>query len=344
MGSDQDVPRVWTAGGALKVLVLNDIHAAASPPAGCKPAYVDDVLEMLQEARDIAIRERVSVTVFTGDLFHLKRNVPHGLVWKIMSILKGWPGQKLAIVGNHDLSEEGIASISKQPIGVLFKAGVLTWLEKDYVEKYVTLTGIGEPEQARSEWLTIQWSPANYYNGIDDDPANLGLTRVPDVDWAVKVVHASLSPKPLIFPHITYKQVPTEGMDAVLHGHIHTDVGYKTVNGCTFVNYGSLGRVARSADNLHRTPRLCLMTITKEEITYEGIELKSAVDTQDLYYDIDRGPDELSSSMEQFAKHVGTVMQLEESSIDEALAGLPSKGLNAEAKRKLVSYLQKAGL
>src|SRR4051812_47041641 len=117
----------------IRILVVNDVHLAASPPMGCREVYVQDIKNMLLEARQYARDNECAYTVFTGDFWHSKRNVPDSLKVWAMALLQEWPGRKLAIVGNHDLSFAGQASVPSQPIGVLFQAGVLEWLKDDLI-------------------------------------------------------------------------------------------------------------------------------------------------------------------------------------------------------------------
>ena len=103
----------------LRVIVINDVHLAASPPMGCTERYTEDIKNMLTEARNYARANDAQMTVFTGDFFHSKRGTPPGLIRWAMELLQDWPGRRLAIVGNHDQSYRGLASIPDQPIGLL---------------------------------------------------------------------------------------------------------------------------------------------------------------------------------------------------------------------------------
>jgi len=317
----------------MRVLVVNDIHAAASPPMGCTDLYPSDILNMLREARDYAISEQCEYTVITGDTFHAKRNTPYWLVRELMEIFASWPGRKLAIVGNHDLGYEGLASIPKQPIGVLFEAGVLEWLKDDLV---VT----------SEDGVIVQFSPANYTDTLDHNPFNFGLERQDGVDWAVKVSHGSLTPpgKPFPYHTVPIDTVPTEGLDLVLNGHLHTDSGIQEVNDCTFACLGSLGRTQNNEDNRERQMRLLMVEFTKKTMDCTELPLLSAAKAEDLFLIKQGGEVEVSKAMQAFVRNIESATRLEEGSLDEVVARIGGDSVDGRAKLRLVQYLDKAGI
>ncbi len=340
----------------IRILVINDVHLAASPPLGCTDLYVADVKNMLTEARQYAVDNGCAYTVFTGDIFHSKRNVPHGLVRWMVELLQGWPGRKLAIVGNHDLSFAGQASVPTQPIGVLFQSGALEWLKEDLVtcDRIVTPNG-----PTMSSDLFIQWSPANYRDDIDHNPWNYGLTRrdaqqdIPrpredarSVDWAIKVAHGTITVpgKPYPFHIVPMDTIPTEGMDICLFGHPHYDVGIHTVNGCTFACLGSIGRTQNNEDNEKRMMRLLQVQLGKDEVAFDELLLTSAAPASELFLTKGATKVQVSKSMRLFVRSIEEATRLEEGSLDEVLAGLGGETVDARARLRLIDYLDRAGI
>lgn len=331
----------------IRALVLNDIHVAASPPIGARDLYVQDVFNMLREARDYARNNGCHYTILTGDLFHAKRNVPYWLVRDLIELFAEWPGRKLAIVGNHDLGYGGLASVPHQPIGVLFEAGVLEWLREDIVTEDCIPNAPGQPH-GDCEHVRIQWSPANYTDTLDHNPQNFGLERRDGVDWAVKVSHGSLTPpgKPFPYHTIPVNTVPTEGMDLVLNGHLHNDSGLQDVKGCTFACLGSLGRTQRTEDNLTRPMRLLQVQFSKTDMFFDELLLVSAAPAADLFYAKDSGEEvEISAALKRFVGGIEAAVRLEEGdSLEEVIAKLGNgETVDARAKCRLVEYLSKAG-
>lgn len=337
------------------ILIINDPHVAASPPANCNDIYTDDVFNMLEECREIARAKFCQSTVFTGDFFHDKRNVPHWLVRRCAELLLNWPCERLAIVGNHDQSHRGLASIERQPIGVLFETGALTWLKEDvvreYLHKLVLIDGWqfeGQELPPQSPLVRVQWSPANYFDEIDDDPANFSLERRDDVDWAIKVAHGSLVKSdrdyPAGFRVVQMKDVPTAGMDACLFGHLHNDSGIHEVNDCMFVGLGSIGRVASAEYNYTRKVRVALMSLTSTEMTFTPITLKSQVAPEVLFKEKVLASVETDDAMKRFARDMEKALAIEEMPLEEVLAKVTGKGVEPEVKKLVRLHLEEAGL
>lgn len=337
----------------IRALVINDVHLAASPPMGCTERYTDDIKNMLVEARQYARDNDCAYTIFTGDFFHSKRGTPPGLIRWAMETLQEWPGRKLAIVGNHDQSYRGLDSIPDQPIGLLFQEGALEWLREDIV----TCDRISTPDGPTiSTDLFIQWSPANYFPEIDHDPANFSLTRrhaqmqqpmprddARSVDWAVKIAHGTITPPGKPFPYHTVPMdtIDTTGMDICLYGHPHYDVGLNEVNGCTFVCLGSLGRTQANEDEYGRVMRLLQVQFGKDDFFLDELLLGSAAPATELFLAKSaKGHDE-DRALSRLMKHIDATTLIEQGSVDEVLATLPGDG---RAKKRLVDYLQKAGL
>ena len=334
----------------MKIMVLNDLHITPVPPAGCRDIWLEDIFKMLEEAKEIAEEQDVKVTVFTGDIFH-RRSVPFRVLNRLILLLKEWPGEKYGIAGNHDLNSEGLEGLHDMPLGTLFETGAIEWLACDTVKHYVLPdTPIHGSISAvmtlynHKDMLSIQWSPANYFDGIDSDPANAGLTRKPDVDWAIKVAHMTLLRPGKEYPWevITYDQVPTEGMDVCLFGHIHNDQGLKTVNDCVFASLGSIGRVARTDYN-ERKPRVLIMDVTKTEMTFEKVTLELAASPEELYFDKAGPGAELNRPMEQFARGLEKAMSIEGASLDEVLAEVTGNNVEESVVRLVKQHLTEAG-
>lgn len=329
----------------VKILVINDIHAAASPPLGCTPAYTEDIFNMLEEAREYCVQNDVDATVFTGDIFHHKRNVADWVKYRLMDLFKLWPGDRLAIAGNHDLGEEGLASIPRQPIGLLFRSGALEWLDKDTVKKYPSGGVVGRYEDP--EYLKVQFSPVNYFDEIDDDPANFSLERMDDVDWAIKIAHGSLVKPGKKYPDgfrvVPMDTVPTDGMDLCLFGHLHHYTGIIEANDCFFASLGSLGRVARTDYNKTRKMELLLVSLTKDEMSFEKVPLKSALPPEELYLAKAGGIVDIDEPLSRFARDMSKMLNVEDISLDDVLVSVTKKGVPDTVLRRVKTHLEEAG-
>jgi predicted phosphodiesterase len=333
---------------SVNILVLNDIHAASSPPSGARDVWVTDVLDMLDQAREYARKFECQYTVLTGDLFHSKRNVPDWLRVHLIDLFNGWPGRKLAIVGNHDLGYEGLASIKNQPIGTLFASGCIEWLENDIVT-----VDYEDDNDATTTPLRIQWSPTNYFDAIDgdaskppfenDNAAHYGLKRLKNMDWTVKVAHGMLVPPKQSYPYAftPYSAVPLKGMDVMLYGHPHYDTGCVEYKGVWFCSYGSMGRVARTKENRERGMRLLMMKVSKSEIEREVLPLKSTP-SDELFFEMEKDGVEITAPMERFARSVREALSSNDLGSLEDSIEVVGKGVDVRAKKRLVTYIERA--
>jgi len=323
----------------MKILVLNDLHITSTPPAGCREIYLEDIFNMLEECRLLIEEEDIDTVIFTGDIFH-RRTIPVRVLNRLIKVLKSFRCRRLAISGNHDQDSAGVEGIPNTPFGTLIESGAIEWMK----DEDVYLSDVK---------IEVQISPANYFDGIDSDPNNYRLNRYEwngcdccpkEVDWAIKVAHGSLlrPGKKYPFEVLTYDQIPTEGMDLMLFGHIHNNQNVMKVNGTYFAGLGSIGRVARTDYNI-RKPSVLLVTLSKKKMKFEEIILDSAVEPEELYYEKDQEAISADIPMARFARDMEKKLRLGDVSLDEALASVTSKGVDGIVVKIVKDHLTEAG-
>lgn len=104
-----------------KFLLVGDVHLADRPPSIRTETYTDDIMAKLQYAVNLAKEQGCLAIVLAGDVFHIKtptRN-SHALVIRTGEVLKEADIPVLIVPGNHDLSNDRLDSLRKQPLGVL---------------------------------------------------------------------------------------------------------------------------------------------------------------------------------------------------------------------------------
>ncbi|KKK91776.1 hypothetical protein LCGC14_2709560 [marine sediment metagenome] len=312
------------------IYFINDPHIADRPPLGRVEGYADQILAKLEECRELARADSASLTVFTGDVFHIKRPsfVSHALMQRMIDLLREWPGRKFTVLGNHDLSEAGLASVPKQPIGVLLRAGVLELLPEDGI--VVEVSG-----------CKVYLEAAHYSD--TDDPEYFALHNRPKCDVAIKVTHGMLVPpgRDPPFDHIKAEDIPA-GADYLFNGHIHDDYGAREINGCTHVNFGSLGRVARTDENRKREVAIAVYDPVKNVVTRRA--LKSALPSADIFITVEAENVEDSDDLKAYARELAHALQQGTgASIEDLLAGA-SDGVAKDVKVEVTRYLTEAGL
>ncbi|MBU1122950.1 MAG: metallophosphoesterase, partial [Candidatus Omnitrophica bacterium] len=132
----------------MSILVINDPHTSDKPPRYRTASYNDDIFDKMDQAVRIGHENSVDFGVITGDLFHNPQagKNSHLLVNRWMRFFYESELDWYILPGNHDLSAGRLASINKQPIGVLANHPNVTLLEDGVVHNTINdgrIVGIG---------------------------------------------------------------------------------------------------------------------------------------------------------------------------------------------------------
>lgn len=244
-----------------KILLVGDIHVMDRPPVNATESYTDDIIEMLTWTIDYAVKNGIPTIVWAGDIFHHKApsRTSHALVQRMIGVVlygisKGI--EMICATGNHDISNDRLDSLDKQPLGVLAKAGLRLldgWHED--LPLYVV--------PWRQDWTTSETSAYEAFGrwrtalGLDND----GEPPLMEGDMFLAVTHAPIYP-PGEAEKQLFELVPTKGENGLAaamggkgylyYGHIHEDHGIFEVEGVTFANMGAISRGSLHEYNLSR--------------------------------------------------------------------------------------------
>lgn len=331
----------------IRILVANDPHTADRPPLGRTESYCDDVLAKLEEIGLRAKELECQAVVISGDIFHIKRApyVSHALIQRLIAIFRAYPCIVLVVPGNHDLAMEGLASIARQPLGVLARAGVITLLGIDgghyqlAADKQQMLL-IGRPYDIDGD------ADPDYYGLTDDELAFVKRWRMGRLRAVVMVAHGSIVPpkEKRPYPYCPANLIDFNEIDLLLSGHLHENMGLHEVRGSYFANFGSISRVSRTADNYKREVVALLVTLTDDNaFKFAEVPIDSARPAEDIFVE---GPDASEPDTfgaGDFAEHIMAALNVEEMSIEELIASYASD-VPEPIKRRLGHYLALAGL
>ena len=328
---------------SVRVLVLNDIHQSDQPPLGRLPSYRDDIFAKLRECAEISRTEKVDLVIQTGDQFHQKRQnlVSHGLVQEMADVWHTFHGVRKGILGNHDLSFEGVASMSTQPIGTLAKTGALDILLEDEVLDF--------------GGFTVLLSPVVWTSDQDLDASNFALppkslVRAGKADYVIRIAHGSIVPPgwgDVPFAVVSVDDIDLTGIDLLLSGHLHPDYGVFDIRQgrhvCRFANLGSLARVSRTPDQLSReTIRVLGFDITgPHQAEFIEYTLRRVRPVAEVFYQMGEAED-APLELEDFAQHLAEFV-IEEDDIDRLLHDAERSGVSSEVMRIVLLRLEEAG-
>lgn len=282
----------------LAFLFRTDVHVTDRSPASWKADYPAEIWSNLEQIGQIARKHEATAVLDGGDYFHVKaatRN-PHSLVEKTARIHKEYPCPVYCVEGNHDISHNNLETLSKQPLGVLYAAGIFEHLREQVFRDgglQVRVVGVPySPDRTMEDLLQIQKRPGDTH--------------------LIMVVHAlaGLNPPPSVEeffnePVFRYESlVRRNGPDAVCFGHWHMDQGVEELDGRFFVNQGATSRGALVKENLERTPKVSLIEIENGEVRVTQIPL-SVAPAADVF-DLERKAvqEKERTNIEQFVLHL----------------------------------------
>lgn len=241
---------------SVMIICVGDIHLSDRPPASCTDSYTQDILDMLSYIAKLEKATKSDAVVWAGDIFHHKQpsRTSHATVLKLAKVAQEYDNLYV-VTGNHDIQSDRLDSLSKQPLGVLYEAGVL----KELNGWHPTLPIFGVPWQQR--WL----SPGTV-EGAFEKWRDRGMHPLKN---SLAITHAPIYP-PTVADNVLFELVPLSGKgglsDAMentgylYYGHIHEPHYVFEVEGVTYANMGAISRGSLHEYNLARKIQVAVWT------------------------------------------------------------------------------------
>lgn len=225
----------------MRMIVFNDPHFSARPPASRTGEYCTCMLRKLRETVEFANVQKADLLACTGDWFISKNpeSTPHWLQALIYDILFEFHGKVLSVVGNHDC--KFIASLNQSPLYMILQA---------LGGNYDPDSGVIYADYSKSlEIVAVNFDKGCSTNGYWEVAKSFAKSTTRRILVAhgpiVSVGFSGMYP-----PQFVEKMVQAQDLvgcaDIIFYGDIHDYHGIYTLANAesktTFCNLGSLSR------------------------------------------------------------------------------------------------------
>jgi len=242
-----------------KAITFTDVHLADKNPISRKDNYCESIFNKLEQVSEMCEYLEADVAICAGDLFHVKApgKNSHLLVSELIQSFKKFPCPVYTIIGNHDISQDNLRNLPKQPINTLLKAGACHELrDVSFCEGKIRIFGI--------DYL--------------DSPEYSDFSRNKDneaIQICVAHVNASSKFDDLFGERVyTYQELEKTSPNIFVFGHYHPDQGIEIRKNKHFINVGALSRGSLSKDDISRIPNVGYIEIDNSfNITTKKISL-----------------------------------------------------------------------
>lgn len=260
-----------------RFITSSDEHLAENPPGFRTSGFKDEIFNKLIWQGQVAKKVKAHAVLRIGDLFNDKKSsrTTHKTVAQVAKIHRGYPCETLSVIGNHDMSYNDVETIDKQPLGVLYGAGIFGPVNKTYESGDFKVRVVG-----------VDYTPNLDVEGLQ------GMVRKKDENITIAAVHllAAMAPEEKIQSFFKerifdYRDLVFEGCpDVYVFGHYHKDQGIVEHMGVKFVNLGAISRGALTFENLERKPKISYIKATPNGVSIEEMVVphKDASEVFDL--------------------------------------------------------------
>ena len=317
----------------LNLIFRTDLHVSDQNPVSWKGDYAGEGWSCIQQIGELAVKYRCQAVLDGGDYFHVKASSknPHHIVARTAQLHRSYPCPVYSIPGNHDITWNNLDSLDKQPLGVLYAAGVFELL------KDVTLKTDGY----RVRLVGLPYSP---HRKIEDFHVQKG-----EEDLLIVVAHVLAGEDPPskveeFFGEPVFRygdMIVGGGADAFLFGHWHRDQGVVKLGRTYFINPGAVSRGTLSSENIDRQPKVILLSAgPNSPLTIKEIPL--AVSPSSEVFDLEKKTQKQKedADIDNFVERIRSDSMFDSSiSIEE---NVDSLDFAKDVRERALHYLEKA--
>jgi len=253
----------------IRIISFTDTHLSDKNPISRTDNYKESIFNKLEQIRDICVQRDIDLAICGGDIFHIKtpNKNSHHLVSQLINIFKRFPCPILSIYGNHDVIQNNLNNLPKQPYMTLLNSEACVNLTDTLFKNDIRIfkvDGLLDPSYE-------DFNRENNGEKIQICVAHVNASSKFDNLFGEKVY--------------TYQELEKTTPNIFIFGHYHPDQGIEIRNERHFINVGSISRGSLKKDELNRIPSLGYIEIDEKfNIKTSKIQLNvlSASDIFDL--------------------------------------------------------------
>lgn len=204
------------------LLFIGDPHLSSRIPGFRKDDYTEAILQKIEFALHYASEQHL-LPIFLGDLFNLPRDNSNRLLTRLMRILEG--RLVLGVTGNHDTTEKELQD--DDSLSVIVSAGRLRLLDQS------------GPWQGLVNQIPVCIGGTSWSDQIPNRFENSRNESL--VIW---LTHHNIGFADFEGAWIKPHEIP--GVHLIVNGHIHKPMPNQICGMTTWMNPGSIARIARA--------------------------------------------------------------------------------------------------
>jgi DNA repair exonuclease SbcCD nuclease subunit len=319
-------------GEPFKFVWSTDWHVSDYAPENRIDDYEAAVFHKLAQLKLLCEKINADICLAGGDIFHVKvsSKVKHGLVARLIKMLKSFPCPVYSTIGNHDISHNSLDTLPEKPLGVVFNSGAMKRLDEEtFVKGDVKVRIVGK-----------HFDPKVELNAFDS-------LQKGDEDHLLVVYHGYACATGISYPGETtfrYDTLAKLPVDDWYFGHWHVDQGVSEIDGKNFVNIGSLTRGALNQENVFRTPKAVVCSYWKDKRNLQQVKLK--VKPASEIFNIERKEriDKEQALINQFIQNLRTEVAVKHDGESQILTRIGSYNIAQDVRECVLQLIEESEL
>lgn len=293
------------------IICIGDLHLKCKPPVSRRDDYPITILNKIRYIANIANTYNCNTLMMLGDIFDSPiTSLPY--LAEVINTFKEIKEKGITvytIVGNHDLKNNRMDSLSQTALGILISTG------------YVKLA----PRKLEIDDTIFKCY--NYPEGLEPKSSDKYEVCIAHLYYEFNLAHDSLQSSDI--ERLNY--------DAMILGHLHNPCDTITIHNTKLYRPGSLSRGTSEAYNKLRIPRVLLFNCKNHKACYIEIACEPA---ENVFVNQNENDSQASFSMRDLIKFITTSYSSSDMNVRDYFNNMQ---IPYECKEKIAKYLDAVG-